>query len=101
MLVVSESQVPPNLIQSMSEGIVDLAISEKAGAMLILDSYSPTLDTGHTNDPDTPWDGGAYDLGGGDHFLPDGWYTYVLEWGAIQNGIWTRDVKHGRVLLAR
>ena len=34
----------------MSEGIVDLAISEKAGAMLILDSYSPTLDTGHTID---------------------------------------------------
>ena len=54
-----------------------------------------------TNDPDTPWDGGAYDLGGGDHFLPDGWYTYVLKWGAIQNGIWTRDVKYGRVLLAR
>ena len=54
-----------------------------------------------TNDPDTPWDGGAYDLGGGDHFLPDGWYTYVLKWGAIQDGIWTRDVKHGRVLLAR
>ena len=50
MLVVSESQVPPNLVQSMSEGIVDLAISEKAGAMLILDSYSPTLETGHTID---------------------------------------------------
>ena len=54
-----------------------------------------------TKDPDAPWDGGAYDLGGGDHFLPDGWYTYVLEWGAIQNGIWSREVKHGRVLLAR
>ncbi len=50
MLVVSESQVPSNLVQSMSEGIVDLAISEKAGAMLILDSYSPTLETGHTID---------------------------------------------------
>ena len=50
MLVVSESQGPSNLVQSMSEGIVDLAISEKAGAMLILDSYSPTLETGHTID---------------------------------------------------
>lgn len=50
LLVVSETQVPPGLVQSMSEAIVGMAISEEAGAMLILDSYSASIESGHTID---------------------------------------------------
>ena len=54
-----------------------------------------------TTDPDRPWDGGAYDLGGGDHYLPDGWYPYIVAWEYRDNGIFYREQKTGRVLLVR
>jgi len=54
-----------------------------------------------TNDPDRPWDGGAYDLGGGDHYLPDGWYPYVVSWEYREDGIFYREQKSGRVLIVR
>ena len=47
LLVVSETQVPNNIILSLSEGIVGWAASEKAGAMLVLDSYSSAIESGH------------------------------------------------------
>ena len=54
-----------------------------------------------TTDPNRPWDGGAYDLGGGDHFLPDGWYPYVVAWEYREDGIFYRERKSGRVLIVR
>tara|TARA_B100000609_G_scaffold40232_2_gene30584 strand:+ start:10190 stop:10993 length:804 start_codon:yes stop_codon:yes gene_type:complete len=50
LLVVSETQVPNNIILSLSEGIVGWAASEKAGAMLVLDSYSSAIESGHAID---------------------------------------------------
>ena len=54
-----------------------------------------------TTDPDIPWEGGANDLGGGDHFLPDGWYPYLVRWEYTDNGILYREQKTGRILMIR
>lgn len=54
-----------------------------------------------TTDPNRPWDGGAYDLGGGDHYLPDGWYPYIVSWEYREDGIFYREQKTGRVLIVR
>ena len=48
-----------------------------------------------------PWEGGANDLGGGDHFLPDGWYPYLVRWEYTDNGILYREQKTGRILMIR
>ena len=45
-----------------------------------------------TTDPDIPWEGGANDLGGV-HFLPDGWYPYLVRWEYTDNGILYREQK--------
>ncbi len=54
-----------------------------------------------TNDPNRPWDGGAPDLGNGDHYLPDGWYPYIVQWEYREDGIFYREQKTGRVLIVR
>ena len=54
-----------------------------------------------TDDPNRPWDGGAPDLGGGDHYLPDGWYPYLVQWEYRDNGIFYREEKTGRILVVR
>ena len=52
LVVVSEVQIPADLILCLSEEFVEWSISEKAGAMLVLDSYSKTIESGHTIDDD-------------------------------------------------
>lgn len=54
-----------------------------------------------TDDPNRPWDGGAPDVGGGDHYLPDGWYPYLVQWEYRDNGIFYREQKTGRILIVR
>lgn len=52
LVVVSEVQIPTDLILPLSEEFVEWSISEKAGAMLVLDSYSKAIESGHTIDDD-------------------------------------------------
>jgi gliding motility-associated-like protein len=54
-----------------------------------------------TTDSERPWDGGADDLGGGDHYLPDGWYPYVVSWEYREDGVFYREQKTGRILMVR
>lgn len=54
-----------------------------------------------TNDADRPWDGGAPDLGNGDHYLPDGWYPYIVEWEYREDGVFYKEQKVGRILIVR
>lgn len=50
LVVVSEVQIPTDLILPLSERFVEWSMSKKAGAMLVLDSYSKTIESGHTID---------------------------------------------------
>lgn len=54
-----------------------------------------------TNDPERPWDGGADNLGEGRHYLPDGWYAYVLQWTSLEQGFRETQTKSGRILMVR
>tara|TARA_B100000989_G_scaffold44753_1_gene28555 strand:+ start:2526 stop:5147 length:2622 start_codon:yes stop_codon:yes gene_type:complete len=54
-----------------------------------------------TNDADQPWDGGAPELGDGEHYLPDGWYPYIVRWEYREAGKLSRKQKVGRVLVVR
>ena len=54
-----------------------------------------------TEDADQPWDGGAPLLGPGDHYLPDGWYPYLVTWEYQDDGIRYVERKTGQVLLIR
>ena len=54
-----------------------------------------------TTDADRPWDGGADDLGGGEHYLPDGWYPYIVSWEYREDGVFYREQKTGRILMVR
>lgn len=54
-----------------------------------------------TDDAERPWDGGAPDLGNGDHYLPDGWYPYIVKWEYREDGTFYREQKVGRILIVR
>lgn len=54
-----------------------------------------------TENADRPWDGGAPDLGNGDHYLPDGWYPYIVKWEYREDGVFYREQKVGRILIVR
>ena len=54
-----------------------------------------------TEEADRPWDGGAPDLGNGDHYLPDGWYPYIVKWEYREDGVFYREQKVGRILIVR
>ena len=54
-----------------------------------------------TTDPERPWDGGADNLGEGRHYLPDGWYAYVLQWTSLEQGFREKQTKSGRILMVR
>ena len=46
-------------------------------------------------------DGGADNLGEGRHYLPDGWYAYVLQWTSLEQGFRETQTKSGRILMVR
>ena len=54
-----------------------------------------------SEDQDQPWDGGADHLGGGAHYLPDGWYPYVVSWEYREKGVFHKKRKTGRILILR
>ena len=54
-----------------------------------------------TDDAERPWDGGTPDLGNGDHYLPDGWYPYIVKWEYREDGTFYREQKVGRILIVR
>ncbi|MGB1480825.1 MAG: hypothetical protein ACPG66_05560, partial [Flavobacteriales bacterium] len=43
----------------------------------------------------------ADDLGGGEHYLPDGWYPYIVSWEYREDGVFYREQKTGRILMVR